>query len=54
MMFIWLLIGYSIGKCQEWRIASSNEICLISIEERKIIVKKLIHSARYSLCLCRK
>ena len=52
MMFIWLLIGYSIGKCQQWQTASLNEIFLFSIEERKTIVKKLIHCdiCRFRLC----
>ncbi|CAF1527999.1 unnamed protein product, partial [Rotaria sordida] len=34
------------------RTVSWNGICLMSIEERKIIVNKLIHGAKYRFRVC--
>ncbi|CAF0814387.1 unnamed protein product [Rotaria sordida] len=41
------LTGYCIEKCEERRAASWDEVCVMSIEERKTIVNKLLDGAKY-------
>lgn len=41
------LTGYCIEKCEERRAASWDEVCIMSFEERKIIVNRLIDGAKY-------
>jgi hypothetical protein len=41
------LTGYCIEKCEERRAASWDEVCVMSVEERKAIVNRLIDKAKY-------
>jgi len=41
------LTGYCIEKCEERRAASWDEVCVMSFEERKAIVNRLIDGAKY-------
>ncbi|CAF3878648.1 unnamed protein product, partial [Adineta steineri] len=41
------LTGYCIEKCEERRASSWDEVCVMSFEERKTIVNRLIDGAKY-------
>ena len=41
------LTGYCVEKCEERRAASWDEVCVMSFEERKALVTKLIDGAKY-------
>lgn len=41
------LTGYCVEKCEERRAASWDEVCVMSVEERRAVVSKLIDGAKY-------